>query len=169
MKKIHEGKFEVFTTKADAIDKFRQMRGGCRAELSGENRIAFFCQKDGDITITNPPTRHVENENATNLFAKVTEEAGKTYVTYYTTFNKTSNVAKWIVLAIDILTVIFAILFTVAHTEHTMYAVVLILCLAVFTCKLFYNSKEEKNAPNDSEVLVKELEKRVNAVNLWDK
>ena len=34
MKKIEQGEFEIFTTKADAIDKFMQMQGVCREELS---------------------------------------------------------------------------------------------------------------------------------------
>ena len=42
MKKISQGEFEVFTTKADAIDKLMQMQGVCREEISGENAIELY-------------------------------------------------------------------------------------------------------------------------------
>ena len=78
MKKISQGKFEICTTKADAIDKFMQMQGVCREELSSENLIEFCCSKKGKISITNPPKKHIEHTNSTNLFAEIIEEDGKT-------------------------------------------------------------------------------------------
>ena len=51
----------------------------------------------------------------------------------------------------------------------TYYLPVLAFGLISFGIKLFYSTKEEKNSPKDSAVLIKELEKRVEAVNLWDK
>ena len=54
MKKISQGKYELFTTKADAIDKFMQMQGVCREELSSDKQIEFYCSKKGKVTITNP-------------------------------------------------------------------------------------------------------------------
>ena len=72
---IEQGKFEIFTTKADAIDKFMQMQGVCREELSSENLIEFYCSKKGKIAITNPPKKHIEHTNSTNLFAEIIEES----------------------------------------------------------------------------------------------
>ena len=60
MKKIEQGMFEIFTSKADAINKFMQMQGVCREELSSENLIEFYCSKKGKISITNPPPRKVD-------------------------------------------------------------------------------------------------------------
>ena len=74
MKKISQGKFEIFTTKADAIDKFIQMQGVCTEKISDENPIQFYCTKKGKIIITNPPRRRVENHYSTNLFAEVVQQ-----------------------------------------------------------------------------------------------
>ena len=46
VKKISQGKFEVFTTKADAINKFMQLVGYCREELTYNRRLSFYCSKN---------------------------------------------------------------------------------------------------------------------------
>lgn len=169
MKKLSQGMYEIFTTKADAIDKLMQMQGICREEISGENLIEFYCQKNGKIVITNPPTRRVENDNSTNLFAEIIEQNGKTYVSYYTTYSKSSNIFKLIFLAIYLFMAVFAIALTIIGKEKTFYLPILALALVFFGIKLFAGTKEEKNSPKDSEILIKELKKRVEAVNLWEK
>lgn len=169
MKMISQGKYEIFTQREDAIDKFMQMQGVCRENISGENLIRFYCTKKGKITITNPPTRGMENENSTNLFATVTEQDGRTYVTYYTAFSRLGNAMKMISLAIGMLMVVLTIVFTIAVEFKIQYLLCLVLALMAFGVKFFIGAKEEKNAPKDSEILIKELEKRVEAVNLWDK
>ena len=169
MKKISQGKYEVLTTKQDAIDKLMQMQGICREQISGESPIEFYCTEKGKIFITNPPTKHIENGNSTNLFAEVVELDGKTYITYYTAFSKSNNVLKMIFITIDIILAIVAIVFAVMAADKTVSTIVLFLCLAAFVFKLFNSTKEKSNSPKDSEILIKELEKRVEAVNLWDK
>lgn len=169
MKKISQGEYQLLTTKADAIDKLMQMQGVCREEISGENAIQFYCLKNGKITIINPPTRRVENDNSTILFGRVIEKDGKTYVTYYTAFSKSNNVTKLIFLLIDFLMAAISIVFIVFSKTQMYYLPILILALPLFSFKFFVGTKEEKNSKTDSEILIKELEKRVEAVNYWDK
>lgn len=169
MKKISQGKYELLTTKPDAIDKFMQMQGVCREEMSDENSIEFYCSPKGKISITNPPSRRVENDNSTNLFAEILEQDGKVYVNYYTSFSQSNNVLKMIFLAIYLLMAVFAIHVTIISKVKTYYLPILALSLIFFGIKLFATTKEGKNSPKDSEILIKELEKRVEAVNLWDK
>ena len=169
MKKIEQGKFEIFTTKADAIDKFMQMQGVCREELSSENLIEFYCSKKGKIAITNPPKKHIEHTNSTNLFAEIIEEDGKTYVTYFTVYSHFNNVLKFISLIMLIVMAIIAIVLAVANVDKTVSPIVLVFCLLFFVFQLFNSAKEQKNSPKDSKIMIKELQKRVEAVNLWDK
>lgn len=171
VKKLSEGKYEILTTKDDAIDKFMQMQGICREELSNEKAIEFKCFKDGKIFISNLPTRHIENDNATDLFAQVVEQNGKTYVTYYTNFNKSVIVWKFIFIILDILLGLFAILLSFVYpNEKSVYLIPFgFICTVLLICRLISASKEEKHAPKDSAILIHELEKRVQAVNLWDK
>ncbi len=169
MKKISQGKYEIFTTKEDAIDKFMQMQGVCREELSSENLIEFYCSKKGKIAITNPPKTQFEHTNSTNLYAEIIEQDGKTYITYYTVYSHFNNVLKLISLTMLIVMAILAILLAVSNVDKTVSPIVLVLCLLFFVYQLFNNAKEQKNSPKDSEILINELEKRVEAVNLWDK
>jgi hypothetical protein len=46
---------------------------------------------------------------------------------------------------------------------------IMILLFAFFGIKLFSTAKEKQNSPMDSHILIKELENRVEAVNLWDR
>lgn len=61
MKKIKQGEYELFTTKADAIDKFMQMQGLCREGFNDYQQIEFSCTKKGKITVTNPPSKYIKN------------------------------------------------------------------------------------------------------------
>ena len=168
MKKIKQGKYEIFTEKEDAINKFMQLQGICNEEISGENAIEFYCYKNGKIIITNPP-RSKAPENSTNLCAEIVEEGEKIYVTYYTGFSKFNNVFKIIFYTINALITVFAIVLAVTSMNITASLIILALAVAFFGFELSNASKEAKNSPKDSEILIKELEKRVNAVNLWDK
>ena len=169
MRKISQGKYELSISKADAIGKFMQMQGVCREQISGESPIEFSCTEKGKISITNPPKRHIENTNSTILFAEVIEQDGKTYVSYYTAFRQSNYVTKLVLLAVDVIAAIFAVVFAVTGADKTVPLIASVLCLLFFALVFFYNTKEKGNAPNDSEILVRELEKRIEAVNLWDK
>lgn len=169
VKKISQGKYELFTKKEDAIDKFMQMQGVCREEISGQHAIEFYCSDNGKISITNPPKRYIQNTNSTNLFAELIEQDGKTYLTYYTTFSRSNTVLKMITLVISIIVIVLAIIFAIMNEDKTTNLIILPLGLVLFAAQFFDSTKEGKNSTKDSEILVKELERRVEAVNLWDK
>lgn len=169
MKKISQGKYELLTTKEDAIDKFMKLQGVCREEISSDNPIAFYCSKKGKVTITNPPRKYIENTNSTNLFAEIIEQDGKTYITYYTVYSDFNNILKVILLIISIAVVILAIILNVTNQDKTVSPIILVLCLVVFVFQFFNTAKEKRTSPKDSEIMIQELQKRVEAVNLWDK
>ena len=64
---------------------------------------------------------------------------------------------------------ILAIVLAVTEADKTVSPIVLVFCLLFFVFQLFNNANEQKNSPNDSEVMIKELQKRVETVNQWDK
>ncbi len=168
MKKLKEGRCEIFTTKAEAIERFIEMQGFCREELSCENQIYFYCSKDGKISVTNPPKRNAENQNSTNLFAEIMEENGKTYVTYYVSFSKANNVLKLISNLLSAIMIFLCVIVAAMSDDKKLFlASAFILAICIF--RLFSSSNEAKNSQGDAEILIKELEKRVVAVNLWDK
>lgn len=94
MKKISQGKFEICTTKVDAIDKFMQLQGLCRKEINGYQKIEFYCTKKGKITVTNSPSKHIENTHSTSLHGQIIEQDGETYVSYYTVYRHYNNILK---------------------------------------------------------------------------
>ncbi len=174
MKKISEGKFEVFTSKEDAIDKFMQLQGYCVDQINGgEDSIEFICLKNGKMVIGDIPKRRYAMENATKLYAKVIEEDGKTYVSYYTSFSKFDFVYDllFIIFALLVLVgvTIFKGIFAIETKEKIHLPVLYALCLVGGVFRFISKIKEKKNSPKDSEIMIKELEKRVNAVNYWDK
>ncbi len=169
MKKTYQGRYEIFTTKTDAIKKFMQINGMSREELSGERHIEFSCFENGKIIITNPWSRYITNYNSTNLYAEVIGQDGKTYVEYYTSFSKSVRVLKIICYMLNIILAIIGIILGFI-CDNKLYAVaVLALCLALFIYGMYNALNEENNSPKDSQILINELENRVEAVNLWDK
>lgn len=168
MKIISQGQFEIFTTKADSIRKFKQLQGICREELGDGKRIEFRCSKKGKISITNPPTKRVNKENATELFAEIIERDGKTYVTYYTAYSYFTKVMKIISFIILIAFSILAIILAITGIDRTVSPIVLIIYLIFFASQMVGVGDEQQNSPVDSEIMIKELERRVKAVNRWD-
>ena len=162
--KISQGKLELHTSKSDAIDKLMQLQGVCSEENSNDNPIEFYCTKSGNVAINNPPTKFVSKEISTKLFGKVIVEDGKTYLTYSTTYSSSNNIIKIIYLTIMLLASILGI-----FIEKTILIFALILACLLFGSMLSSATNEKGNASNDSEILIKELEKRVDAVNNWDK
>lgn len=169
MKKISHGKFEIFTTKQDAISKFMQMQGFCREGIYDYQRIEFYCTKKGKITISNPPSKHIERTYSTSLYGEVIEQDGKTCVSYYTVYSHSNNILKIISLVILIATSIFAIALAIADYGKKIPFIIFVLCCTSFVFQLINTLKEKNNAPRDSEIMINELQKRVEAVNLWDK
>ena len=165
MKQISKGEFEVFSSKLDTINKLMQLQGVCQETIGGERRIEFYCSKRGKIAISNPPTRHERNWVSTYLFGKVIERDNKTYVTYYTTFSRYNHFLKLFCTVIDIIVGVLAIVFL----KNIFSFFVMLLCLVFFVYQLFISVKEKSNSPKDSEILINELAKRIDAVNNWDK
>ena len=173
MKRIDQGQYEVFTTKEDAIDKFKQMQGICREKINSENLVGFYCSKKGKIKIRNPHplTRRAEwarvDYNSTNLYGKIVEQDDKTYIIFYTKFSKINHASKLVFFTSDVLIVILAII--IDKTHKIPFVIFFVAYLAFLIFQLFITGNEKPNASKDSEILIKELEKRVDAVNQWDK
>ena len=169
MSKIEQGRYEISTTKADAINKFKQMEGYCRQKISGDNAISFYCTKKGRIVITKPQSRNVSDENSTTLFADIVEMDGRTYLDYYTEYDKTYNIFNFIIIIISIIFIAFSIIFFVDKPNDIYY--IYIGCGALITLgyELFICFNQKKYSPNDSKKLIEALEERINAVNNWEK
>ena len=169
MKKISQGKYEIFATKAEAIRRFRQLQGVCMEKYSNETVIEFYCFKNGKMMITDPPSRTIGNECSTHLSAKILEQDGKTYVSYYTAYSQSNHALKWIAFVIFLLMIVYSFAHTVIGENKTYYLPILAVFLILCGRYLFDTTAEKTDSTKDSELLIKELEKRVEAVNLWDK
>ena len=64
---------------------------------------------------------------------------------------------------------VFAMVSAIADSAKKAPYIIFVLCCALFFFRLINTLKEKKNAPRDSKTMIEELEKRVDAVNLWDK
>lgn len=164
MKKIAQGEFEIHTTKKDAINKFMQLTGVCREEISDDKPIEFYCTKTGKIAISNPPTTLVTREISTKLFGKVIEEDNRTYISFYTSYSNANNIIKIFYLTIMAFSATFSF-----FVDKTTPRIILILCFLLFGYLFFISAKEKSNSQTDSNTLVGELKKRVDAINNWDK
>ena len=168
MKKLTEGRLEIFTTKEDAIEKLMQIQGISRESMTSGNCFQFLCYKDGKIFMTHPSTRSITAENATKLCGQVIEQDGKTYVSYYTYYDNAVRFMKYFGFVFYILLAIFCIVITVI-TREKLALLLSFFLLGINLVHLITNPNEKACSPKDSKILVKELEKRVEAVNQWDK
>ena len=171
MKKIDEGKFEVTATYDDAVDRFLQLQGRCRSEINRECEIYFICTNKGKIAIRSPMGKRygAYSKCSTKLRGEITMQDGKTYVNYYTTFNRAHNIFMFIAWAFYFASVIAFIVLNIVVNGSIGSPVPLVIVLALGIYVLCVIVREKRYSPSDSLILIKELEKRVEAVNLWDK
>lgn len=169
MKKIKTGKLELQVSKADAVDKLRQMKGVCSEALSGDMPREFRCSKSGKILIGNMTGTYAKRKTYMALFGKVIEESGKAYVDYCTTFGNGEKIADFVFSAIDIIVAVVALVFAVINKSLGFELLIVALCLVILILRLSFISKAKQYSLGDSDTLVKELKTRVASVNNWDK
>lgn len=169
MKKISQGKFEVFTTKADAIDKLIQLQGGCKDIKNSNNYIIeFYCNKNGKITVESQWSRHNPQKAKvfTKLYGEVIEQVDKTYINYYTSF---SNKSVLIRISSFIIAIIVLSIFMMFVAEKVKDLIAIIVCIVGLIFQLISIEKEKKNLSENSDIFIEVLENKVNIVNNWDK
>jgi len=167
MSRINQGEFRILTSKEDAIGKFRQMQGICRNQMSDDDQIEFLCSRRGRIHLGEPSSRRAP-ENPTELFGKVIEREGKTFVIYHTSFSGAGHASNLVSLLLVIAVAVFGIIFAVSSKEPAVTLAVLILSLGFLLYQFLINLQKWNSAPADSYVLVEELKRRVEAVNHWN-
>lgn len=140
-----------------------QLTGVCREEISDDKPIEFYCTKTGKIAISNPPTTLVTREISTKLFGKIIEIDEKTFVTFQIMYSSANNFIKIIYSTLMLISTLLAF-----FIDKTAMRVALIFSFLLFGSLLISATEEKNNSPFDSELLIKELEKRVNAINNWN-
>jgi len=140
-----------------------QLTGVCREEISDDKPIEFYCTKTGKIAISNPPTTLVTREISTKLFGKIIERDEKTFVTFQIMYSSANNFIKIIYSTLMLISTLLAF-----FIDKTAMHVALIFSFLLFGSLLISATEEKNNSPFDSELLIKELEKRVNAINNWN-
>ena len=140
-----------------------QLTGVCREEISDDKPIEFYCTKTGKIAISNPPTTLVTREISTKLFGKIIERDEKTFVTFQIMYSSANNFIKFIYSTLMLISTLLAF-----FIDKTAMRVALIFSFLLFGSLLISATEEKNNSPFDSELLIKELEKRVNAINNWN-
>ncbi len=171
MKTIQEGRYELLTTKAEAIDRFMQMQGICRERMSGDHAMEFFCFKDGKILIMDPPSKRGRGDRSTHLSAQVVEQEGETYVTFCTKYDEANRVYNLVFGAIGIVMLLVALVFValkVMPASGFMTVPMALVCLSLYVYRMVEDAKEKGQAPQDADVLIRELKNRVDAVNRWE-
>lgn len=168
MKKIVQGKFDVCTSKVDAIDKLMQLQGVCQEKNSNNCRIEFHCNKHGKIIIESQVSRHSPKKAKifTKLYGNVTKQNNKTYVNYYISFDKNGVFRR---LSAFLIAAIVLLFFLVFVPNKTKVLIALILCIIGLIFQLFSIEKEKSNLNLNSDTLIKVLENKVNIVNNWEK
>ncbi len=168
MKKIEQGKFKVFTSKADAIDKLMQMQGICQEKSVDDRRIEFSCKKDGKVNVCFSQGRRENRSGKSKLFTKLNGEVimqdNETYITYFTAIDTFGVFVRLFILAIAIIVCLFFFAFI---ADKIKVLIATIICITAFVFQLI---SIEKEAPSsESNVLVDVLKKKVDAVNTWEK
>lgn len=158
-----EASIEVNASVRDTIDKLRQQEGVCRVRFSDNNEMFFACSENGYISI--------QGRSFLSVVGKVLEENGKTVINIYSIRNtKGYLVYRFISLVISLL--LFGLLFFISFKQGSrikfntaLTAIALIISFIVF---IFSLGSRVKPRDPDTEKMVLEITRRVEAIKRWD-
>ncbi len=169
MKKIEQGKFEIFTSKTDAISKLIQLQGICKdIKNSNDCRIMFHCDKRGKITVESDDDRYNPKKALilTKLYGEIIEQANKTYINYYISL---ANKNIFLRIGVFVSAIIILLIFGLFIDDKFKVLIAIVICVIglVFQC---ISIKNEKRDPSlNSKILIKVLEDKINTINNWEK
>ena len=171
MKKINQGKFEVYASKTDTINRFMQLQGLCKdVKDSNDGLIDFYCNKNGKIKIECYEERlkfNLKNSRILcKLYGTITECNNQTYIDYFTTLKISSIFVRISFFLIAIVILSLSLLLPVDKIK----VLIVIICLIIALIFQVISILKEKNNPHiNSETLIIALENKVNIINNWDK
>ena len=171
MKKIKQGKLEVFASRSDTIDRLMQLQGLCKdVKDSNEGLINFYCNKNGKIKIECFEKRlklNFKNSRILcNLSGIITEYNNQTYIEYFTSLAISCIFARISFFLIAIVIMALFLLLPVDKIKTLLVIICLITALIFQVVSIF---KEKHNPHINSETLIKALEDKVNIINNWEK
>ncbi len=169
MKKINQGNFKIFTSKANTINRLMQLQGVCKDIKNTNNcRIEFRCNKHGKIIVESQWDRFnpKKAEIFTKLYGDVIEQANETQIVYYTAFDKNSVFSK---LSTFLIASIILLILIVFVADKIKVLIAIIFCIIGLVFQLISIKKEKDNSSLNSDILIKTLENKVNMINNWEK
>lgn len=171
MKKIKQGKLEVFASRNDTIDKLMQLQGLCKGvKASSGNLINFYCNKNGKIKIECYEKRlkfDLKNSRILcKLYGTITECNNQTYINYFTSLKISSFSAR---ISFFLIAIVILALFLLLPVDKIKVLIVIVCLIIALIFQVVSILKEKSNPHMNSETLIKVLEDKINIINNWEK
>lgn len=168
MKIIDQGKFKLNTSKAVAIERFLELGSCCEEYYSNDETIFLDCTKSGEISISHFRHRTNRGKNAyilSKLYGQIIEQKGETYVSYYTAL---TGGRIFLFCGMIVLGLILSIsLFLTSLDLRALFTAVGFVIALIWQVSSLLDEKNQIYM--HSKKFVKILERKVDAVNNWEK
>lgn len=171
VKKIKQGKFKVFASKKDTINRLMQLQGLCKdVKDSNGGLINFYCNKRGKIKIECYEERlklNFKNSRIlSKLYGSITECNHHTYIDYFTALKISSIFAR---ISFFLIAIVILALFLLLPVDKIKVLIVIVCLIIALIFQIISILKEKRNSHINSETLIKVLEDKVNIINNWEK
>lgn len=159
--------YELALPKEDVIYRLREQDGYCRNKSTSDQTLEFVCSKKGNIEVCNP---NYHKDQHVFLQGEMTTENGKTLVKVFTVKRK-GLLFEAIVSAVGSFITTGACLWLMLRFLKDVDPVVWILfafLLVTTPLSLSRFFKKKEAIPVDTEIMLNEIENRINGVIRWD-
>ena len=158
--------YELDIPKEDVIYRLREQDGFCRNEDSCGYPLEFVCYKKGDFFVKDPG----RVDRQVFLHGYLVAENDKTIVNVESVKIKGSFVYSIITNAICFMISFFLIIFLFLKGGFTgvVDLLKLLLALVLPILSMMIDFKEKNAIPADTEIMLNEIENRINGVIRWD-
>ena len=161
--------YEIDLPKETVIERLIEQDGICRDDDSNGYPIRFLCFKNGEFLVTD-----MSNDYDSRQFflqGETVSENGKTKIKVESVKNKSRPATSVTRTVFNIIYVIICIALLIVTGTVLEPSTILMLVLLVVMSFASVNMafKERKAIPYDEEIMLREIERRINGAILWDK
>ena len=161
-KYTEEATIEVNASLQDTIDRLVQQEGVCRERFCNKGQLFFTCSEKGDISLNAGGSLYV--------IGKVLCENGKTVVKIYSVRSKAYLINHFVSIGLELLLLAAYLAVKLRYGEPVDIKEIILLLLIIISVPFFCFSLKKRNESKeaDTEKMVLEITRRVEAIERWD-
>lgn len=162
---------ELKIDKETAIERLQSLENSCYTRDGNDELIVFYCTDKGQLAVTGRVnSRAFSSMRVNDVRGQIENEGGKTVVKIYSVHDRSVTIFKWIYSIVYALGLVISIVNVFLTRRSLTVDEIISAIFGAGIAVVFFsiNYSENKNTNSDFEIMVREIERRLEAAERWD-